>query len=45
MSNKAVKEQVNQVVLDDVSTVYTIKNKRGKVLGEFVFRYPNCGEI
>lgn len=30
MSNKAVKEQVNQVVLDDVSTVYTIKNKRGK---------------
>lgn len=38
MSNKAVKEQVNQVVLDDVSTVYTIKNKRGKVLGEFVFR-------
>ena len=38
MSNKLVKPQTNDIIIDDGSKVYTIKNKRGKVIGEFEFR-------
>ena len=38
MSNKIAKPMANKIVVDDGSKVYTIKNKRGKVLGKFEFR-------
>ena len=41
MSNKLIKPQKpqsNDIFIDDGSKVYTIKNKRGKVIGEFEFR-------
>lgn len=40
MSNKLVKpqQQNNVIVVDDGSKVYNIKNKKGKMLGEFEFR-------
>ena len=41
MSNKLIKRQKpqsNDIFIDDGSKVYTIKNKRGKVIGEFEFR-------
>lgn len=37
MSNKLVKPQTNEIIIDDGSKVYTIKNKRGKVVGTFEF--------
>lgn len=38
MSNKLVKPQTNDIIIDDGSKVYNIKNKRGKILGKFTFR-------
>ena len=38
MSNKLVKPQSNDIVIDDGSKVYNIKNKQGKMLGRFEFR-------
>lgn len=38
MANKLVKPIGNKIVVDDGSKVYTIENKRGKVLGKFEFR-------
>ncbi len=40
MSNKLVKSNVqgNNIIIDDGSKTYNIKNKLGKVLGEFTFR-------
>ena len=41
MSNNLIKPhtgQSNDIFIDDGSKVYTIKNKRGKVIGEFEFR-------
>lgn len=38
MSNKLVKPQSNDIVIDDGSKVYNIKNKQGKLLGRFEFR-------
>lgn len=38
MSNKLVKPQSNDIVIDDGSKVYNIKNKHGKMLGRFEFR-------
>ena len=41
MSNKLIKPQKpqsNDIFIDDGSKVYTIKNKRGKIIGEFEFR-------
>ena len=38
MSNKIAKPMANKIVVDDGSKVYTIENKRGKVLGKFEFR-------
>ena len=38
MSNKLAKPMANKIVVDDGSKVYTIENKRGKVLGKFEFR-------
>ena len=41
MSNKLAKrnlENSNDIIIDDGSKVYNIKNKRGKVLGNFEFR-------
>lgn len=38
MSNKLVKPQSNDIVIDDGSKVYNIKNKQGKMLGQFEFR-------
>lgn len=35
MSNKLVKPHGNEIIVDDGSKEYTIKNKRGKVLGKF----------
>ena len=37
MSNKLVKPHGNEIIVDDGSKEYTIKNKRGKVLGKFEF--------
>ena len=37
MSNKLVKPHGNEIIVDDGSKGYTIKNKRGKVLGKFEF--------
>ena len=38
MSNKLAKPQSNDIVIDDGSKVYNIKNKQGKLLGRFEFR-------
>lgn len=38
MSNKLAKPQTNDIIIDDGSKVYNIKNKRGEVLGKFTFR-------
>ena len=38
MANKLVKPIGNKIVVDDGSKVYTIENKRAKVLGKFEFR-------
>lgn len=38
MSNKLAKPQTNDIIIDDGSKVYNIKNKRGKILGKFTFR-------
>lgn len=38
MSNKLSKPQSNDIVIDDGSKVYNIKNKQGKMLGRFEFR-------
>lgn len=38
MSNKLVKPQNNDIIIDDGSKVYNIKNKQGKMLGRFEFR-------
>lgn len=37
MGNKLVKPMGNKIVVDDGSKIYTIENKRGKVLGKFEF--------
>lgn len=37
MSNKLAKPQTNDIIIDDGSKVYNIKNKRGKILGKFTF--------
>lgn len=38
MSNKVVNTQSNDIIIDDGSKVYNIKNKNGKMLGRFEFR-------
>lgn len=38
MSNKLIKPQSNDIIIDDGSKVYNIKNKQGKMLGRFEFR-------
>lgn len=38
MSNKLVKPQSNDIIIDDGIKVYNIKNKQGKMLGRFEFR-------
>lgn len=38
MSNKLIKPQSNDIIIDDGGKVYNIKNKQGKVLGRFEFR-------
>lgn len=38
MSNKLAKPQTNDIIIDDGSKVYNIKNKRGEILGKFTFR-------
>lgn len=38
MSNKLAKPQTNDIIIDDGSKVYNIKNKQGKLLGRFEFR-------
>lgn len=38
MSNKLVRNSTNDIIIDDISKVYNIKNKRGKLLGKFEFR-------
>ena len=38
MSNKLVKPQTSDIIIDDGSKVYNIKNKQGKILGKFEFR-------
>lgn len=38
MSDKLVKSQTNDIIIDDGSKVYNIKNKQGKMLGKFEFR-------
>lgn len=38
MSNKFVNPQTNDIIVDDGSKVYNIKNKQGKMLGQFEFR-------
>lgn len=38
MSNKLAKPQTNNIIIDDGSKVYNIKNKRGEILGKFTFR-------
>ena len=38
MSNKLIKPQGNDIIIDDGIKVYNIKNLRGKLLGTFEFR-------
>ena len=38
MSNKLAKPQTNDIIIDDGSKAYNIKNKQGKILGRFEFR-------
>lgn len=38
MSNKLIKPQSNDIIIDDGIKVYNIKNKQGKYLGKFEFR-------
>lgn len=38
MGNRLAKPQTNDIVIDDGSKVYNIKNKNGKFLGKFEFR-------
>ena len=40
MSNKFVKNNIhgNDIIIDDGSKSYNIKNKRGQILGKFTFR-------
>lgn len=38
MSNKIYNQQANDIIIDDGSKVYNIKNKQGKMLGKFEFR-------
>ena len=38
MSNKLIKPQGNDIIIDDGVKVYNIKNLRGKLLGTFEFR-------
>lgn len=38
MSNKLIKPQSNDIIIDDGIKVYNIKNLRGKMLGTFEFR-------
>lgn len=38
MSNKVIKPQSNDIIIDDGTKVYNIKNLRGKLLGTFEFR-------
>lgn len=38
MSNKLIKPQGNDIIIDDGIKVYNIKNKQGKFLGKFEFR-------
>lgn len=38
MSNKIIKPQSNDIIIDDGIKVYNIKNLRGKLLGTFEFR-------
>ena len=38
MSNKLAKPQTNDIFIDDGSKAYNIKNKHGKILGQFAFR-------
>lgn len=38
MSSKIVRQQSNDIVIDDGSKVYNIKNKQGKMIGRFEFR-------
>ena len=38
MSNKLAKPQTNDIIIDDGSKVYNIKNRQGKILGKFEFR-------
>ena len=38
MSNKLAKPQTNDIIIDDGSKIYNIKNKRGEILGKFTFR-------
>lgn len=37
MSNKLIKPQTNEIIVDDGSKVFPIKNKHGKLLGRFEF--------
>ena len=45
MANKLVKPIGNKIVVDDGSKVYTIENKRGKVLGKFEFRLTDTNIV
>lgn len=38
MSNKLFKQNGNDIVIDDGSKVYNIKNRRGEILAKFCFR-------
>lgn len=38
MSNKTIKQQPNDIIIDDGTKVYNIKNLNGKFLGKFEFR-------
>ena len=38
MSNKLIKPQGNDIIIDDGVKIYNIKNKHGKYLGKFEFR-------
>lgn len=38
MSSKPLKSQTSDIIIDDGSKVYNIKNKQGKMLGKFEFR-------
>ena len=38
MSKKIIRQQSNDIVIDDGSKVYNIKNKQGKMIGRFEFR-------